>query len=457
MALISSSVPRPPGPRNFIPGLWFVGFRKDPIRFFTRLARQYGDIVYFHLGPQRIFLLNHPDLIRDVLVTHDSNFVKGRGLERAKLLLGEGLLTSEGELHRRQRRLMQPAFHRFRLKAYSEIMVQSADQLQDSWQEGMVLDIDHEMKGLTLSIVGRTLFGADVEKEAGEFGEALTTAMRLWRRMMLPFAETLEKFPLPSVRKFRNARRRLDETIYRIIEERRQKPVLNEDLLSMLLTAQDTEGDGGQMTNLQLRDEVMTLFLAGHETTANALTWTWYLLSQNPDVEARFQAEVDRLPTGKLPSADDLPLLTYTEKVLTESMRLFPPAWLIGRRALRDYDVPPYRIPAHSLVLMSQYVMHHDERYFQDAFRFDPERWTPEAKAARPKFSYFPFGGGPRQCIGDGFAWMEGILLLAALGRKWKLKLVPGHRVEMQPLVTLRPKYGMKMILERRLNRGNAG
>jgi cytochrome P450 len=451
MTLLSSSSHFPPGPRNFIPGLWFVGFRRDPIRFFMGLARQYGDIVYFHLGSQRVFLLNHPDLIKDVLVTHDSNFVKGRGLERAKLLLGEGLLTSEGELHRRQRRLMQPAFHRLRLKAYSGIMVQAADQLQDSWKDGDALDIDHEMKGLTLSIVGRTLFGADVGKEASELQEALTTAMRLWRKMMLPFTETLEKFPLPSVRKFRNARHRLDETIYRIIAERRRKPGLHEDLLSMLLAAQDFEGDGGQMTNLQLRDEVMTLFLAGHETTANALTWTWYLLSQNPEIEAQFHAEVDRFPRAQVFSAEDLPLLTYTEKVFAESMRLFPPAWLIGRRALSDYEIPPYRVPAHSLVLMSQYVMHRDERYFPHAPQFDPERWTPEAKAARPKFSYFPFGGGPRQCIGDGFAWMEGILLLATLGRKWKFRLVPGHRVEMQPLVTLRPKYGMKMILEKRM------
>lgn len=418
-----------------------------------RLVRQYGDIVYFHLGPQRIFLLNHPDLIRDVLVTHDSNFVKGRGLERAKLLLGEGLLTSEGDLHRRQRRLMQPAFHRLKIKAYSEIMVQAADQLQDSWEDGMVLDLDHEMKGLTLSIVGRTLFGTDVGKEVGELEEALTIAMKLWRKKMIPFAETLERLPLPSVRKFRNARRRLDETIYRIIEERRRKPGLYDDLLSMLLAAQDTEGDGGQMTNLQLRDEVMTLFLAGHETTANALTWTWYLLSQNSEIEAQFHAEIDRLPKGKVLSEEDLPLLTYTDKVFAESMRLFPPAWLIGRRALNDYEISPYRVPAHSLVLMSQYVMHRDERYFPDASRFNPERWTPEAKASRPKFAYFPFGGGPRQCIGDGFARMEGILLLAAIGRRWKFRLVPGHRVEIQPLVTLRPKYGMKMILEKRLNR----
>jgi cytochrome P450 len=306
------------------------------------------------------------------------------------------------------------------------------------------------MKGLTLSIVSQTLFGVDVKQEASELGEALTTAMKLWRRMMLPFAETLERLPLPSVRKFKRARRRLDETIYRIIENRRQHPADHEDLLSILLAAQDTEGDGGRMTNLQLRDEVMTLFLAGHETTANALTWTWYLLSQNPEAEEQFHAEIDRLASEGLPSGDHLSQLPYTEKVLTESMRLFPPAWLIGRRALRDYAVPPYVIPANALVLMSPYVMHHDERYFQDPFRFDPERWTPAAKVAFPKFCYFPFGGGPRQCIGDGFAWMEGILLLAVLGRKWRFRLVPDQRVEMQPLVTLRPRFGMKMIFESR-------
>ncbi|MFN8008491.1 MAG: cytochrome P450 [Terriglobia bacterium] len=445
-----SSAPRPPGPRNFIPGLWYVAFRRDPIHFFMRLARRYGDVVYFHVGPQRVFLLNHPDLIRDVLVTHDSNFVKGRGLERAKMLLGDGLLTSEGALHRRQRRLMQPAFHRDALPHYGDIMAQSAEQAQLSWKDGAILDVDHEMKGLTLSIVGRSLFGAELETEAGELGEAFTTALKMWQRLMLPFAEKLEKFPLPSVRKFQKARARLDQTIYRMIAERRNIRGTETDLLSLLLMARDTEADGGDMTDLQLRDEVMTLFLAGHETTANALTWTWYLLSQNPSVEARFHAEIDQLPSGKLPSVDDLPRLTYTESLLKESMRMYPPAWLVGRRALQDYAVPPYLIPAGSLVLMSQYVMHHDARYFEDPFRFNPDRWNEDVKTARPKFAYFPFGGGPRQCIGEGFAWMEGILLLTALGQRWKFRLVPGHRVALQPLVTLRPKFGMKMISFRR-------
>jgi len=306
------------------------------------------------------------------------------------------------------------------------------------------------MMRLTLAIVGKTLFDTETEGEAEQVRRAVADSMQSFGRYLLPFSEFIDRLPLPANRRFREARQRLDSIIYGIISKRRKDSADHGDLLSMLLTAQDEEGDGGRMTDTQLRDEAITIFLAGHETTANALSWTWYLLSQNPDVEAKVHQEVDRVLGRRVPSADDFPRLRLVEKVFSEAMRLYPPAWIIGRRALRDCEVGGYTIPAGSIVLISQYVMHHDARYFPDPLRFDPERWTPEARAARPQFSYFPFGAGTRRCIGEGFAWMEGILVLATLARTWRLRLEPNQHIEMQPLVTLRPRHGVRMKLERR-------
>ena len=427
-----------------------MDFRRDPISFLVESARKYGDIVYFKFGPQDIFLINHPDYIRDVLVTHNQNFVKSRGLEMAKKFLGEGLLTSEGEFHRRQRRLAQPAFHHKRIKAYAEVMADYTARTRELWLDGSTLDISEEMMRLTLAIVGKTLFDADVESETKEIGEALTDIMQLFERITTPFPWLLEKLPLPSNFRFVKAKRRLDATIYRIINERRATGEDRGDLLSMLLLAQDEEGDKDSMTDLQLRDEAMTIFLAGHETTANALTWTWYLVSQHPEVEAKLHAEIDSVLGGNLPTAEDVARLRYTEMVFAEAMRLYPPAWTMGRRALADYQIDKYVLPAGSIILMSQYVMHHDSRYYPDPFKFDPERWTQEARTARPKFSYFPFGGGPRVCIGEPFAWMEGVLLIATIAQQWKMRLAEGQRAELKPMITLRPKYGMRMKIERR-------
>lgn len=441
----------PPGPRSFIPGLQLLAFSRGPLEFLTNVARRYGDVARFTNGTQDYVILNHPDYIKDVLVTHNADFMKGRGLQRAKRLLGEGLLTSEPPLHRRQRRLAQPAFHRQRIATYASMMVDYTLRMErERWRDGQTLDIAQEMMHLTLAIVGKTLFDTDTEAEAEEVREALTATMESFTRFMLPFAELLDRLPLPATRRFEQARSRLDAIIYGIINERRKSGEDRGDLLSMLIMAQDEEEDGGGMTDEQLRDEAMTIFLAGHETTANALTWTWYLLSQHPEVEAQLHAEVDALLGERPPTAEDLPGLRYTEMVLAESMRLYPPAWILGRRALRDYEAGGFRIPAGSIVILSPYVMHRDERYFPQPQRFDPERWTPAAKEARPPFSYFPFGGGPRRCIGEGFAWMEGILVIASLARDWRMRLVPGHAVETQPMVTLRPKHGMRMTLERR-------
>jgi cytochrome P450 len=440
----------PDGPSARYPFQFLVEIARNPLAMMIAIADDYGDIAHYRIGPQHLFFFNHPDLIRDVLVTNQKNFHKSRGLERARRLLGNGLLTSEDEFHLRQRRLAQPAFHRQRIAAYATTMSDFADRTRALWSDGKTVDMHIEMMRLTLGIVAKTLFDADVDSEAAEIGNAMTTAFESFNYAMLPFTEYLEKLPIPAVRRFNAARDRLDQTIYRMIGERRASGEDRGDLLSMLLLAQDTEGDGTSMSDTQLRDEALTIFLAGHETTANALTWTWYLLSQHPEAEARLHAELDAALNGRLPTFEDLQQLPYTRMVLAESMRLYPPAWAIGRRAIHSFEARGYTVPAGSVILMSQYIMHRDPRFFADPERFDPERWTPEVQSERPKFSYFPFGGGARVCIGEQFAWMEGILLIAALAQQWRMRLVPDQVVDLQPLITLRPKYGMRMTLERR-------
>lgn len=439
----------PPGPPTRFPGHMLIRFARRRLPFLVESAKRYGDIVFFKVGNERIYLFNHPDLIRDVFVTNQKNFTKSRALERAKRVLGEGLLTSEGEFHLRQRRLAQPAFHRDRIAAYGRSMVEYADRTRLSWTDGTSLDLHDAMMRLTLAIVAKTLFSADVEKEATEIGEALTTTFAAFNIGILPFSELLEKLPLPYIKRFEAARARLDKTIYRIIDEHRASGQDTGDLLSMLLLAQDTEGDGSGMTNVQVRDEAMTIFLAGHETTANALSWTWYLLSQHPEIEARFHREVDALGS-RLPRPEDLANLPYTRMILAESMRLYPPAWAVGRRAINDFEAGGYRIPARSMVLMSQYITHRDPRFHPGPERFDPERWLPEAVAMRPKFSYFPFGGGARICIGEQFAWMEGILILATIAQKWKFRYLGTAPPAVDPRITLRPDGGLSMRIERR-------
>ena len=439
-----------PGPRlSLVASLIYRPGGGNPLDFFTSIARTYGDISFYRMAGEQLFLVNEPRLIRDILVTHNRNFTKSRGLERSKRLLGQGLLTSEGAVHLRQRRLMQPAFHRDRIAGYGDLMVGYADRMRNAWTDGATLDVAREMNRLTLSIVGKTLFDVDVESQAAAVGEALTAVMESFWMMMLPFAEVLERLPVPKLRRARMARARLDAIIYRMIADRRTSGRDHGDLLSMLLAAQD-EDDGGGMTDQQVRDEAMTIFLAGHETTANALTWTWYLLSGAPDVEAKLHAEVDRVLQGRRPTMGDLASLPYVERVVTESMRLYPPAWIVGRRAIADYPIGDYVAPARSILIMSPYIMQRDPRFYAEPERFDPDRWTPEFRAALPKFAYFPFGGGPRQCIGESFAWMELILLVATISQQCRLRLVPGHPVVPQPLITLRAKHGMRMTVERR-------
>ncbi len=443
----------PPGPAYDVLFGSLLAFRRDPLGFLLGAANRYGDVVHYRFGRTPVYLLAHPDHIKDVLVTHQHHFMKGAGIQWAKLFLGDGLLTSEGEFHRRQRRLSQPAFHRQRIGAYASVMVERTVQVTERWKDREALAFDREMHALTLAVAGRTLFGDDMAGEAADIGGALTDVISLFPRFALPFAQTIQRLPLPSNRRFNRARARLDETVYRIIGLRRHSGEDRGDLLSMLMAARDDEGDGGRMTDRQLRDEIMTLLLAGHETTANALSWTFYLLSQNPEAERCLHDEIDGVLGDRLPGLEDVPRLQYAEHVLAEAMRLFPPAWAIGRKALSDVEVGGYTVPTGALVSMSPWVTHHDGRWYPEPLRFDPERWRPEARAERPKFSYFPFGGGARQCIGDQFAWLEGVLVLSTIAQRFRLRLVPSAVVEPQPLITLRPRHGIPMIAEARTAR----
>ncbi len=438
-----------PGPHFLETERFLLRFRRDPLSALQQIKQQYGDVVHFQMGKQHAYVLSHPDDIRDVLVVHHQDMHKPQ--QQRQPLVGNGLLRSDGEFHRRQRRLMQPAFHRQRIAGYGQTMIDYTQRVSTRWQDGMQCDMAEEMMALTLAIAGQTMFGADVEGDAQTVRQALTTVMELNAVGRAgPLDALLEQLPLSRNKRRSEARTQLDTVVYRIIEERRASGEDRGDLLSMLLMARDVEGDGSGMTDEQLRDEVMTLFIAGHETTANALAWTWYLLAQHPEVEEKLLRECTDVLAGRVPTVEVVPNLHYMEMVLSEVMRLYPPAWTIARKVIKDYHVREYTIPEDALIVMSQYVVHHDERWYPDPFRFDPERWTPEARANRPKYAYFPFGGGPRLCIGEPFAWMEASLVLATLLPTWQAQLRPGSQVGTEPLITLRPKGGVPMTLHKR-------
>jgi cytochrome P450 len=423
---------------------------QDPPRFLERATKRYGDISSWQMPSERAFLLAHPDDVRDVLVTRARCFSKGRLLHRMRMLLGEGLLTSEGDFHLRQRRLVQPAFHKQRLRQYAQIMIDDTAQAVAGWREGQSLDFAREMMKLTLSIVTHSLFGSEVAAEADEVGVAVSEALNSYRILLLPIAHRLLNTPLPAARKFRHGRERLDRIVYRIIDERLKTGEDRGDLLSLLLSARDQEGDGGGLSRTQLHDEILTLFLAGHETTANALAWTAWWLAQHPHVLERLEAELDAVLGGRAPVPEDFGKLEYCNRVFTESMRLRPPAWGIGRLSLEPYEVRGYTIPPGNLVIVSPWVTQRDPRWYDEPETFDPDRWKPEIADKLPKFAYFPFGGGNRLCIGDGFARMEGPLVLATILQHWRLALEPEQTVDHQALITLRPRHGIRMRLERR-------
>jgi cytochrome P450 len=439
----------PPGPKSRSPLGHGAEFIRDTVGFLRTCAREYGDIVTFRTGPQRTFLLNHPDYIEDVLVTRNHEFIKPFALRRMNLFLGNGLLSSDGEAWRRQRRLTQPAFHRDRVAAYADTMVAIAQRRLAGWADGQLRDVHEEMMQITYEIVGKTLFDAEVGDRAADVRDALAVTLEHYQKLVSSFWILLpDAIPTPANLQLRKALEHLDSAIYGVIAERRASGADHGDLLSMLLQARDE--DGSRLSSRQVRDEVMTLMFAGHDTTALTLTWCWYLLAQHADVEAELDAELAGVLSGRAPTVDDVQHLHYTGMVVSEVLRLYPPAWGIAREAVENGEIGGYRVPKGSIILMSQAVMHRDARYFEDPDSFKPERWANGLAKQLPKYAYFPFGGGQRLCIGYAFALMEATLLIGTIAQRYRFTLAADQRVEPHAALTLRPRYGMKMMLHKR-------
>ena len=487
----------PPGPVQALPYSLALKFISNPLPILTEIVNKYGDVSHFKFGPRlHVYLINNPYYIENILVKHDSSFIKSPGLRLAKRVLGNGLITSEGEMHDVQRRIVKPAFSRDKMDSYGKIILEHCFEYTDShWKDGMILDIHKEMTKLSLSIISKILFGSNslAISDIDKISNSITIIIEYINKLRIPFLRFIQILPLPSTIRYRRALRGLDSLIYDKIIERRKmiwdksggggggnighspsedggEPYNQNyaDMLSILINSTDgknTEGQGDsqtnetalKMTNKQLRDEVMTIFLAGHETTANALTWTFFLVSQHPEVESKIMDEISSVVgtennNHNIIAFEDVQKLKYTEMVLMESLRLYPPSWAIGRQAIKDYVLDNrYVIPSGSVIIMSQYLMHHDARYFSQPERFCPERWSPKFRASIPRFSYFPFGGGSRSCIGEPLAWIEGIIILATILKRWKVTLEEDAQgIKLKPLVTLRPKCGIRMKLRRR-------
>jgi cytochrome P450 len=447
----------PAGPRGHpVFGVMF-DFQRDPLAFLTRTARDYGDVAAYRMAQVRAYQVSHPEAVQRVLQENNRNYIKGVLFEPIRdLSQGSGLFVSEGEYWLRQRRLMQPVFHRQHVAGFGGLMTSAAQSMLAGWgpcaDSGRPLDVFAEMTGLTMKVAAQALFTASVGADSEAIGRAVTTIMAtIEHRYEVPFYPPLA-VPTPRNLRHRAALRLLDRIVYDIIRERRQRPLPEgapADLLSLLMDARDPD-TGEAMTDKQLRDEVLTLFVAGHETTSNALTWAWHLLSQHPEAESRLHAEVDEALGGRVPTVADLPRLPYARLIIDETMRLYPPAWITNRQAVADDQVRGYRIPAGAVMFISPYVTHRLPEFWPDPEAFDPERFTPERSAGRPHFAYFPFGGGPHQCIGKGFALVEAHLVLATVAQHYRLRAAPGHPARPLALVTLRPRGGMPMILERR-------
>ncbi len=440
----------PPGPRGLLaPVRNLFDLRRDPPGYFVDLARNHGPVSSFQLGARRLYFFAAPEGVREVLVTHAAVMHKGflirRVWESLVGVMGNGLLTSEGPFHDRQRRLVVPSFHRERLAGYAATMVEETAAHTSSWADGTTLNLAEVLSHLTLTIVGRALFGTDLGGSVGEISRAMSILLGLVERTRSPLAQWRYS---RAMRAYHRARMQLDAVVGRLVAERRTGGEHDRgDLLSVLLLARDEETGAPGMTDTQVRDEVMTIMLAGHETTAAALAWTFHLLARHPAVETRLHAELDAvLPPGHTPTLADMPRLTYTRQVLSETMRLYPPAWLLVRRTIEPVTVAGYDLPKDATCLLSPYATQRDPHWFPEPERFQPDRWEEGQTAARPKHSYFPFGGGPRSCAGEAFAWLEGTILLAEIARRWRLAPAPGSPPPV-PLasITLRPRDGMWM------------
>src|SRR5882762_5085159 len=457
MATVPATASTPKAPPRSVPGpkgRFLLGslieVSGDWLGFYSRCAKEYGDVVRVHLAHVPVYLLAHPRDIETVLATNAGNFTKSADYRALARVLGKGLLTSEGDFWKRQRSLIQPAFHRQNILGYSAVMTQAAGGMLDSWQEKEERNIHEDLMRMTLEIVAQCLFGAEVTAVAEQVGKAMEVVTE--RFMVNASLAMLFRFEIPVFFAPREwgAIRKLNEIIGSIIRKRRSSNQPREDLLDMLLQVRDA--DGNPMSDAQLRDEVMTLVLAGHETTAIALSWACYLVAQNPEIETKLAEELQAVLGGRVPTPEDLPRLRYTEMVIKEAMRLYPAVWGIGRRAIEECELGGYRVPAGSNVFILQWRTQRDPRFFPDPDRFDPERWRedPVRSGKIPRFAYFPFGGGPRVCVGASFAMMEITLLLAMIQQRFHLEIVPGHLIELFASVTLRPKYGIRVIPQRR-------
>jgi cytochrome P450 len=443
-----------PGPRGHLLVGQLPELRRDPFTFLIGLAREHGDVARFRIGPVTVHLVTDPGGVQHVLQDNNRNYGKQtRGFQKLRLVLGQGLLTSEGDFWRRQRRIAQPGFHKDKIRRFADQMTRATERMLLRWTArepaagGAPIDAAHEMMLLTLNIVGETLLSLDTTDESERVGAAVTLTLEHIQRRMFAMFPVVDDLPLPSNLRFRRAVRYMDQLVFKLIDDRRASDVDPGDLLSMLMQARhDQSGEG--MSARQLRDEVMTIFAAGHETTANALAWTFYLLSLNPAVARRLRGELLEVLAGRAPCYDDLAHLPYTAAVIQEALRLYPPAWVISRSAVGDDVVCGYHVPARSIVVLSPYITHRRETSWPNPEGFDPERFLGERTSAAHRFDYFPFGGGPRQCIGNNFALMEAELVLATVAQRFELHLVPGHVTVADPLVTLRPRGGIPMRLK---------
>lgn len=433
-----------PGPR----GHWLLGslppLRKDMLGFFEHCFREYGDAAYFRIGGRRSMLLSHPEDIERVLVTENRLFIKNYALQFLRPLLGSGLLLNEGESWLRQRRLIQPAFSRSRIESYAPAMADCTEQMLSGWSEGQTLNIVTEMAALTMNIAGRTLLGVDV---SGQFSEVTRCVEAVMYDFLARFGAPIPLpywFPSPRNVRLKRTIGRLDRVLQQLIVARRAAGGSGTDLLSTLIAARD-EDDGTGLSDRQLRDEVMTMFLAGHETTALALSWTWYLLGKHPEIQRSVREEVSSVLGGQPPTAADVPKLVYCERVLREAMRLYPPAYVVGRRPIEDCTIGGHLLPAGHNVLMSQWIVHRDPRWFDQPLEFNPDRWADGLASRLPKYAYFPFGGGPRVCVGNTFATFEAVLILAAVSQRFHLELMTQGTIKLQPAIVLRPGQPIEM------------
>lgn len=442
---------RPPGP----PGIPFSGhswhFIRDPLRFLTETARKYGDVALIRLGGTDVYFVSEADLVRDVFNTYRTRFEISTLRSRLEVVLGKGLLTSRGELHARQRRLIQPAFRKSMIDSYAGQMAEFAEAQCAPWVPGGEVDVSSEMMLLTMKVAAKSLFNHEVGgRDSDRVARNLALLLEYFSGMMSPFLYMSLKLPLPRTLRFRRALRELDELIYGMIEHRKRHPTGGSDLLTLLMQAQDAES-GGTMDDKQLRDELLTLFAAGHETTANVLAWTIFLLSRHPAEQEKLHAEVQSVMAGRTRVTQaDVGKFTYARQVITEVLRIYPSVWFVGRNALEDVPLGAYTVPKGANVLLSQWVVHHQERYFPEAERFRPERWTPQFMETLPRGAYFPFSSGERHCVGENFAWLETVLALATLVARWRFDEVPGQGILPKPSVTLRPNKGIRVRAFRR-------